>query len=326
MNYPESPIDSWIQYSVEYSQKTVRLKQLYELQAEFLFNQYEPTKAVPADDGMDFILRLDRWVAGFDQPEHRWSAFHGLRYFFFVGQHETDELYRCAVQHIFLRWLSDHAGLDIFAEDFPTALQAEANFCWPCPVTDSLRINSLLHRTGIDSQSLRPDWLSLKQLGDRDKIEKYVSKKNIKYLVLFEDFVGSGQQCERAAKFALQAFPGPILLVPLIVCHPGDEILRQLALDSGGRLTYSPVVVLNSECLIGEMVSENEPKSFDGFRKAMDYGYKKGGFNLNGGAYGYDKVGSLASSYSNCPNNTPPIFHAQSETWPFPLFPRKRRV
>jgi len=326
MSHSDSSIDDWIQHSVEFSEKTVRLKHLYSLQADFLFNQYEPTKAVPADDGTDFIRRLDRWVACFDLPEHRWSAFHGLRYFFFVGRNETDELYRCAVQHIFLRWLSDQANLDIFSDDFQSDLQTEIVHCWPCPITDSLRINSLLHRTGIDGQSLRPDWLSLKQLGDKKKIAEYVSRKKVKYLVLFEDFVGSGQQCERATKFALDAFPGPILLAPLLVCAPGDKVLKNLAKESDERLTYSPTVVLPADCLVGEDRSDTEPKSFIKFREAMEYGYRKGRFDLCGGAYGHNAVGSLTSSYSNCPNNTPPVFHAQSDTWPTPLFPRKKRV
>jgi hypothetical protein len=326
MTQLDSQIDKWIQNSIEHSQKTIRLKQLYQLQAEFLFNQYEPTKAVPAEDGTDFILRLDRWISGFDDPEYMWSAFHSLRYFFFIGQQETDELYRCAVQHIFHRWLVDRAELDIFADDFAASITAAAETCWPCPVTDSLRINSLLHRTGIGGQSLRPDWLSLKQLADKVKISEYVKRKKIKYLVLFEDFVGSGQQCGRAAKFALEAFDGPILLIPLVICQPGDTALTEIAEKSGGHLTYCPVVVLSKDCLVGEDSTTSEPQSFANLRKAMQYGYAKGEFDLDGGAYGHDKVGSLASSYSNCPNNTPPIFHAQSATWPNPLFPRKRRV
>lgn len=324
MNSRNSTIDGWIKSTVERSQQAIRLKQLYELQAEFLFNQYEPVKASPIEAGASFIHRLDRWIGEFDTAEDQWSAFHSLRYFFFVGQQETDELYRCAVQHKLLPWVADLAGLDIFSQNFPKLLNNEIKHAWPCPVTDSLRINSLLHRTDLNGQSLRPDWLSLKQLGEREKIQCYAKKHDLRYLALFEDFVGSGSQCERATKFALDTFSGSILLVPLVVCHPGDEILRALAKASQGRLTYNPVVVLSADCLIREIPSQAEPSSFSSLRLAMQNGHKKGQFSDN--PYGYDGVGSLASSYSNCPNNAPPIFHATTKTWPFPLFPRKKRV
>jgi hypothetical protein len=319
-------IDSWIQSSIERSEQTVRLKQLYELQAEFLFNQYEPTKAVPSDAGMSFIQRLDRWVGSFDTPEDRWSAFHSLRYFFFIGQQETEELYRCAVQHKVLPWLSNMANLNIFAEGFNESLNNELKKIWPCPVTDSLRINSLLHRTNLNGQSLRPDWISLKELGKCEKIQAYVQRKGVKYLVLFEDFSGSGKQCERVAKFALGVFSGPVLLVPLVICSPGDELLRNLAAEMNGRLSYEPVVVLSADCLVRKLPISTEPNSFSSLRTAMANGYKKGGFSLDGDEFGFDGVGALVSSYSNCPNNTPPIFHQRSKSWPFPIFPRKGRA
>ncbi len=321
-----STIDKWITSTIERSVQTIRLKHLYELQAEFLFNQYEPVRASPREAGTSFIRRLDRWIDSFDSPDDQWSVFHSFQYFFFVGQQETDELYRCAVQHNMLPWITEIAGLDIFSDDFSQQLDSELTFAWPCPVTDSLRINSLLHRTSLHGQSLRPDWLSLKQLGSREKIMEYVAKNALKYLVLFEDFVGSGSQCERATKYALDVFPGPILLVPLIVCHPGDTRLRALADSSAshGRLLYKPVITLGADCLVREMPTSNEPKSFSALRTAMQNGHKKGDFKDN--AYGYEGVGSLMASYSNCPNNTSPIYHATTETWHNPIFPRNSRV
>lgn len=326
MEHSTSTIDTWIRSTIDRSQQALRLKQIYELQAEFLFNQYEPNKASASEAGMSFIHRVERWINSFDTDEDRWSAFHSLRYFFFIGQQETEELYRCAVQQKLLPWITELVQLDIFSENFPKLLDEALLDVWPCPVTDSLRINSLLHRTDLNGKSLRPDWLSLKQLGDPSKIQEYVNRHGVKYLVLFEDFSGSGAQCERATKFALSAFPGPILLVPLVVCSPGDEILRALASNSGGRLSYAPVIVLRKECLVAENRGDSEPNSFLSLRLAMEHGYEKGKFSNSGGPYGHNGVGSLVSSYSNCPNNSPPIFHAKSETWPFPIFPRKRRV
>jgi len=319
-----SIIDTWTTSTIERTRDTFKLKQLYELQAEFLFNQYEPVRASPSEAAMPFLQRLDRWLGCFDSPEDQWNVFRSLKYFFFIGREETDELYRCAVSHKLLPWLIERDGLDIFSCDFQENLDKAIHTTWPCPVTDSLRINNLLHRTNLKGQSLRPDWLSLKQLGDKEKIAKYKKDKKVKYLALFEDFVGSGMQCERATKFALDAFDGPIILAPLVVCHPGDVKLHALAAASKGRLTYEPIVVLASDCLITEIPDAGEPKSFATFRIALQNGHRKGAFADP--AFGWEGVGSLVSSYSNCPNNSPPIFHGMTESWLHPLFPRKGRV
>lgn len=320
-----SSLDEWLDTPGR-DQLAHDLKKLYQLQGAFLFRQYEPVNASPADAGIPFLARLEKWLGGFNDPEDRWAAFLSLRYFFFVGQQETDELYRCAVQHELLPWLSDLAGLDIFDAQFSSQLDAEIKKCWACPVTDSLRINSLLHRTGLAGQDLRPDWLSLRTLGNCVRIEKYVSKQDLKYLVLFEDFVGSGRQCCRVAKFALRAFKGPILLIPLVVCHPGNEVLKNLAATTNGRLSYRPIVTLSEDCLVRKVKHPDEPNTFANLRIAMKNGYDISKLQLKGEEYGYDGVGSLFASYSNCPNNSPPIFHAKSDTWQHPLFPRKART
>jgi hypothetical protein len=301
----------------------LRLKQIYELQNEFLFNQYEPLNADAVEAALPFISRLDRWLAGFVTPVDQWAAFHSLRYFFFVGQKETSELYRCAVQHKLLPWLVDMEQLDIFDPNFEKLLDAAMKKVWPCPVTDSLRINSLLHQTGLPGQKIRPDWLSQSILGDKD-LKGFAQKKSIKYLVLFEDFVGSGNQCESATKHALNVFEGTILLVPLVICHQGDLVLKALVDNSNGRLSYSPVVVLGEDCLIGPVPTQGEPASFAALRTAMENVQKKAKFP--DGPNGRGDIGSLISSYSNCPNNTPPIFHSTRRNWPYPLFPRKGRT
>lgn len=319
-----SAIDGWIQ-SERRSRAAVALKRLYELQSTFLFNQYEPVRASSTSAGLPFIDRLDKWILSFDDEEDRWIAFKTFKYFFFAGLEETEEMYRCAVHHQVTRWLVDLAAIDIFSPDANARLQAEFDKLWPCPITDSLRINSLLHRTGLRGQSLRPDWLSLKELGDKTKIARYVGRKGIRYLALFEDFVGSGSQCARAVNFALKAFDGPVLLCPLVVCAPGADEIRNIASQSQGRLTFEPVIELSHDCLVGKDSLPGQPSSFPALRTAMANGYKKIGVSVDGGEFGHGYVGSLYASYSNCPNNSPPIFHITNSSWPDAIFPRKGR-
>nr|WP_171040039.1 hypothetical protein [Marinobacter shengliensis] len=163
-----------------------------------------------------------------DSEEDQWIAFKSLEYFFFAGVNEYNELYRCAHEHCIIPWLVETNSLNIFDSTLEEKINSLIKNCWFCPVTDSLRINGFLHVTGIKGKSLRPDWLSLKDLGSVDKIEKYIRKHEISRLVLIEDFSGSGYQISRALKFAAENLKIPILLVPLIICDQGDKTLEQL--------------------------------------------------------------------------------------------------
>jgi hypothetical protein len=322
----QSCIDEWIQSTIDRTHQTTALKRLYDLQSVFLFNQYEPVKASTEDSAATFAHRIDRWLSCFKNEKDKWAAYSSLKYFFFVGQSETEEMYRCAVHEKLLPWLTDLNKLDIFSDDFESKLDKEIDRSWICPATDSLRVNSLLHRTGLKGKSLRPDWLSLSKLGSPERIAQYVKSEKIKYLAIFEDFVGGGSQSSRATEYALQVFSGPILFVPLVICQPGHELLSAVASKHAGRLSYEPVVVIGTDCLVADTPTVGEPLSFNDLRTAMQNGYATMGMQLDGGAYGYGGVGSLVTSYSNCPNNTPPIYHASSSTWPHAIFPRQTRA
>lgn len=303
----------------------IRLRALYESLARHLFSQYEPTKKLSSRVSRDFLIRLDNWLECFSSEDERWTAFRSIEYVFFAGQQEFEELYRCAMEHKVVPWLLEVAGIDIFSADAEKNIAHELEGCWPCPVTDSLRINSFLHVTGLPGQGLRPDWLSLRSLGSKERIASYVKMKKIEYLVLLEDFVGSGGQVCRALEFAAEAFDGPIILIPLIVCAPGDRAITDAVAKIGRKdISYRPVLVLDDACLVGEDYIAGEPKLFAGLREAIKSGYKSIGCDLDGGAFGWEGVGSLAVLYSNCPNNSPPIFHHQCSSWK-PIFPRSIR-
>ncbi len=302
-----------------------RLRGQYETLATHLFHQFEPTKKVSQRISRDFMIRLESWLACFENDEDRWVAFRSIEYLFFVGQQEFEELYRCAYEHIIKPWLTDAAEIDIFSDDAIARLDEALKATWPCPVTDSLRINGFLHVTGLEGQSIRPDWLSLRELASAEKINAYKLKKEIKYLVLIEDFVGSGGQLSRALKFAAETFDGPILVIPLIICAPGDREVRKLIGKLGNNnINYCPVSVLSDSCLISKDPTDGEPALFSQLRNVLKVGYEKMDFPLEGDEFGWQEIGSLVVMYSNCPNNTPPIYHQVSNTW-MPIFPRSER-
>ncbi|WP_148290715.1 phosphoribosyltransferase-like protein [Sulfuricella denitrificans] len=293
--------------------------------ASHLFSQYEPTKIASPRITRDFLFRLERWLEGLKNDDDRWAAFRSIEYLFFVGQGEIEELYRCAHDHLLVKWLVELESLDIFSPDIESRLQRALKVCWPCPVTDSLRINGFLHLTGLKGQDLRPDWMSLSKLGSPEKIRAYIKKEGIKYLVLLEDFVGSGGQISRALKFAASTFDGPILVVPLIICAPGDRKIKKDIIAIGRKnISYEPMLILDDTCLVSKTAISGEPKLFEQLRKALKTSYKHIGATLDGEEFGWKYVGSLAVMYSNCPNNTPPMFYYKSLNWK-PVFPRAAR-
>lgn len=305
--------------------RAIQLRALYETMAEHLFHQYEPTKMASRSSSRAFMIRLNEWLSCFSSDEDRWAAFRSIEYLFFAGNEEFEELYRFAYENIVKPWVADRIELDIFAPDASVLLSNELECIWPCPITDSLKINSFLHITGLGGKGIRPDWYSLRLLADPHKIENYRNKQKIKYLLLLEDFSGSGMQVIKSLKFAAKNFNGPILLVPLLVCEPGDKLIREtISAMKNVDVSYSPVSIITEQCLIKETPAPGEPKLFSPLRSAIKSGFSSMTAKPDGGAFGWEDVGSLVALYSNCPNNTPPIYHFTCETWK-PLFPRSVR-
>lgn len=324
-----SKIDEWALHTRR-RDKAIYLRRLYETMAIQLYGQYEPTRMATHRVSRKFLKRLEAWLGCFENESDKWAAFRSLEYLLFAGQSEFDELYRHAAENIIKPWLIDLSGADLFSESIDQALEDLLQQCWICPATDSLRINGFLHVSNMKGKPLRPDWMSLTKLGSRDRIREFVGNEELNYLIILEDFVGTGTQLCRAVEYAADVFDGPILVIPLIICAPGHKKMQEsIAGIATGTVKYAPSLVLSEDCLVGKDAIEGQPKLFPALRKAMQAGYGKIKKNikgdLSGKAFGYRGTGSLVVLYSNCPNNTPPIFHYKCDAW-HPLFPRSSRA
>ena len=315
-------VERWIQ---EISDRRLRarvleLRQRYEFLARNLFADYQPTRRDSRSEQRDFMKRMELWLGQFHDDKERLVAFRSIEYLFFAGVQEYDELYRCAYQEI-ERWLLEINELDPFTAN--ESIRSEVRRCWICPVTDSLLINSFLHVTGISGQQYRPDWFSLSQLGDAEAIQEHVRSNNLRFLVLLEDFVGSGRRATKVVRFAASVVDVPILVLPLIICEPGVEKMNRLS-AACTRVTVRPIVTIPYNCLVGPTPRQGEPATFPPLRTLMRAHYGRLGRRLNGKGFGFGRVGSMMVTYSNCPNNTPPLYH-----WVRPgdtaLFPRLSR-
>ena len=315
-------VDRWIEQINDRTlrERILELRQRYDFLSKNLFREYEPTRRDSRRHQRDFMMRLEHWLDQFPSEEDKITAFRSVEYLFFAGEEEFLELFRCAKTTV-QQWIAEINDLDPF--DSESSVRAEIKRSWFCPITDSFRVNSFLHVTGLSGDEYRPDWLSMSQFADKEKICRYVKRKKVKYLVLLEDFVGSGKQARKVVNYAASAVNIRILVVPLIICAPGLKRLFELT-SKLKNLSVKPIVVLPENCLVSPEGSVGEPLLFSSLRPVMRSHYQSLGRSTNGQEYGYGGVGSMVVTHSNCPNNTPTIYH-RSRTGQTALFPRLPR-
>ncbi|MBB5276897.1 hypothetical protein HNR26_002975 [Rhizobium rosettiformans] len=284
-----------------------------------LFDDYEPLQF------HSFDAQLLDWLNNVEDEDDRKLLFALLGDIFYVGRKEYAALYRSAYSGIISSWIVDVCSLSLFSPDIDEQIRTRVNESWVCPMTDSLRINAFLKTNNLISQSLRPDWHSLKELGDLDKIRTYLAKAHIRNLIILEDFVGTGNQASGVLTFLGSNFPElNVLLCPLIVCPKGDERLHSIA----GRfpnVTYAPQLVLPQSSIFTEVGVQGEPTHHAGARTLFDKISARFDLPSHETMYGFKSTGSQVVMHSNCPNNTLQVFHHSSDKWE-PLFPRVRRV
>ncbi len=305
----------------------------------WLFKSYEPDKF----HNGDFWLRLEKYLNNVATDDEKQLLFQLVAELFYVGPVEFEELYRCAYQGPIARWLIDRCNIEVFANDAQTQLQKAARDTWFCPVTDSFRINAFFHVNNLAAgANLRPDWRSLLQFGDTDKLNQYCQKYSIKRLVLLEDFVGVGDQSLAAVRYAATLAHGlEVLFLPLVICPAGVANARILEAElCGGRansMRFEAALELPKDAFLTANQSPYvEPNIFiDKLRQLIKTTYHQVSGEQPLGSkpydpYGYpadNPTGGLVVMYSNTPDNTLPLVHwCPSENSWSPVFPRHSRV
>ena len=287
------------------------------------FDDYEPAQFERFDE------RLDRWIHNVANENDQQTLFLLLNYLFFIGRPEFESLCRAAYNGNVLRWLVDQLDVDLKDPSAIDRLDEGVATTWFCPITDSMRINSFLKANGLSGQSHRPDWRSLTKFANPDKILDYVTDNGIQRIVLLEDFVGSGTQIRSAITFAATISNDiPILAIPLVVCPAGHQVGCELE-ETHANVSYDAVLQISSTSLITPDASTNEPPFFQAVRDLIPRvrtRLQNPASDVESQRYhGYKGTGAVIAMYSNCPNNTLPIIHDETDEWQ-PLFPRIRRA
>ena len=288
-----------------------------------VFDDYEPSPIHHFDD------RLDRWLHNVTEEEDQRTLLLLLGHLFFIGRPEFSSLYRAAYNGPVLRWLVEQLNVDIADPAAMESLDAGVTETWFCPITDSMQINLFLKANNLTGTNYRPDWYSLEELGDPEKIRQFVADNQIHRIVLLEDFVGSGTQMQSVLKFAAGISDDlKILALPLVICPDGDQVGCQMA-KTLKNLAYEPVMVIPPEMLIKADPQSGEPSFFQTVRDLIvrvraklsepEAGVESWRY------YGYKGTGAVVVMYSNCPDNSLPIISDETQEWQA-LFPRIRRA
>lgn len=277
-----------------------------------LYNTYEPSMLTP------FRVKLDRWLSNLTDEDDQKTMLHLLGSIYYAGPKEFESLYRMA-KVVIENWCQTEASLALDHPNLENETEFEMRRTWLVPLTDSLRINSLLKVCSLEGHDERPTWRPLHRFASIDKINAYMQSEGIVRIVLLEDFVGTGSQVESTIQWTLKSFPGVrILFCPLVICPVGDKLFRTLEAKEPDFI-YIPVSVLPQSSFVNPTPLIDEPT----YHATMRTLVTKYAHRLRKGVepFGYRDTGALFVMFSNCPDNTLSLIHDESVGWE-PLFPR----
>ena len=165
--------------------------------------------------------------------------------------------YRTAYSRNIASWLMDVEGLPFFGGDTEARLTTAVEETGFTEVTDSFGLGNFLRWNNIVGHGLRFTWEQHLSTWDPNAFMRDVMHCGTgtprRYLVLLEDFVGSGSQMETAVNLACSLTNVErVLLCPIVICPDGGDCARRLA-KRHGNLDYSPVLELPEEAFISEV-------------------------------------------------------------------------
>lgn len=325
-DYIEKKVDAWASIDGNEDIREINLKINY--LANRLFVDYEPT------DGPSpgFHFRLEKWLKNLSKDKDRESLFRLIPELFYIGHYEFKSLYRSAYNGPIIRWLIKQENLMLDVANLQKHLQDAIKSTWFGSITDSMKINSFYNINNIPGgQDYRIEWRASEKFGDKNKILNHIDDKSIKYLILLEDFVGSGTQMKKAVEFAARLSKDlPVLVVPLVLCPEGAKKVNELC-GIFSNVSFSPIITLPESAFVLPSPQKNESKLISDIRKLVvnNYNLTSGGNTSPDekpyGPFGFKDTGGLVIMYSNTPDNTLPAIHWKSSSWD-PLFPRHSRV
>lgn len=297
--------------------------------ADKLIEKYDPIQM------WDFKRQVERWLNNIDDVDEKFMLLNSLTYFTFFNRDHYEALYREALNGVIAQWLIDINRIDICTMNLDANIEKAIGSTLFSAATDSMEISAFCHTNGITNKE-RSVWFG--EIDKEDTLEQLQQKANEwsaklkrwgrKQVVVLEDFIGSGKQIKPLIDFLASMNELKTLIVPLTICPQGDYAIRKhIEQNNLKNVFYAPVTVLPDDLVLGKD-TENRNEILIRLKKfAQDYHDRVIGTSRRTSPtyLGFGGIGALFAKYTNCPNNSLPLFwYSENEDWT-PLFRRNER-
>lgn len=294
--------------------------------ADNIFHEYEPCLGA---NQLEFRYRLRDWINSAPLESDQKILFQLIPFLFFIGGNEFNSLYETALNGPIARWLVDKLNIYIDDNQARNKIIDAVKSTWFCGITDSCIISKFYHINRLEGTDIRSDWRSLQKSNSINWIKQHLIDRSFKRIVLLEDFVGSGSQITSAINFSSDLSATiPILVCPLVICPKGVENINNI-INQFDNVSLEPVLELSKSLFLSENSIPGEPQIYESVRelaKRLHTLVSGTGWTQDYGPFGFRETGGLTIMYSNCPDNTLPLIHHDSDSSWSALFPRSSRL
>lgn len=307
------------------TEKFTQLRDLVELMARALYSQYAPFAGIaPFED------RFTRWLNSASREEHRKLMYEFVPWLLFAAKQEMSALSRAAFGGPIKRWLIETAGIPLDSPDLDAELSTALTETYFASlagydVEGFCRFNRAPRR---DTTGNLRTWVAE---GSADATS-YGSKRSMlanegfKYLVVVEDFVGSGTQLTEAEPAIAEMTSVKTLVCPLCCAPGGCETGNTIAQRYSPRVSFEPLFLLSPSSILTALATNGaEPAMHGKMRRVLNFISSR--VQDMPPPFGFRGTGSLFLMHTNCPDNVPPmVWHSSIDQAWTPLFPREHRA
>ena len=305
----------------DHSQHRLLLDQVL-FHADTRFNDYVQYQ----EEGV-FPVRLKKWLECVDTDAEKQTLLRLLSSLLFVDRLQMQALRRDAYRRIIVPWIrqGELTIQDVFGADYNARLVSLLKQYALYSITESFNFPEFIN---VNSLAGLKKPIILGEVS-KSKVASLMPDPHaeIKGLIFFEDFVGTGDQAGRLLMEARRVSPSQwrMLFVPLIILEKGLNTLKTKLGPSG--IEFSPVFTVPESHCVKEAAVDGEPQEFASFRALAMSTRERVLQRLGEGddppknPFGYLGSGALVVTCHNTPNNTLPLIHHRAPQW-FALFRR----
>lgn len=317
----------WCQVDGQDRETFLEIKANVEFLEKVLYETYEP---VLAGGHGNFRKRLAEWIGSATTENDQKNLFLILKHLFYLGPEDIKAAYLTAYSKNIMSWLLTKGGISPFEANAERQLQNLLRITAYTEITDSFSLGNFMRINNIQGVR-RYTWHQNTNNWRANEFKANILDNGTKkFLILLEDFVGSGSQMEGSIRLACSPeLDVEVLLCPLIICPLGAEFARTLQ-DEYPRLTYSPVLEIPTDHFIHQNPRAEEHQNYPRIRTTLENLHPKvsgtvGSWSQDYGPFGFGEMGGIFAKYDNCPDNTIPALHHRSDLGWEPLFFRSSR-